>query len=157
MCFFSENVFFDTLLPLVWFSNEQGGTWHIDLAHLKILLFRWCGSGLYAYQPLTTLVGTKCKQCGLYEKDTFKSDDIFDEWELCPFNFTLDPEGHYVHLKDKEFNMTLSCPQCCKFQFSVDSQLQNIFSSLIVLSSNILKGLSMWSFGFWIICDDLLI
>jgi hypothetical protein len=63
-------------------------------------------------------VGTKCKQCGLYEKDTFKSDDIFDECELCPFNFNLDPEGHYVHLKDKEFNMTLSCQQCSKFQFS---------------------------------------
>lgn len=101
--------------------------------------------------------GHKVQAMWTYEKDTFKSDDIFDEWELCPFNFTLDPEGHYVHLKDKEFNMTLSCPQCCKFQFSVDSQLQNIFSSLIVLSSNILKGLSMWSFGFWIICDDLLI
>ncbi|CAM6022917.1 unnamed protein product [Sphagnum balticum] len=68
--------------------------------------------GQESWQLLTTLVGTKCKQCGLYEKDTFKSDDIFDEWELCPFNFTLDPEGHYVHLKDKEFNMTLSCPQC---------------------------------------------
>jgi hypothetical protein len=40
MCFFSENVFFDTLLALAWFSNEQEGTWHINLFGLNFLLFR---------------------------------------------------------------------------------------------------------------------
>jgi hypothetical protein len=57
-------------------------------------------------------VGVKCKRCGLYEKDKIKSDDIFDEWELCPLDFSQDPDVHYFHSKDKEFNMTLSCPQC---------------------------------------------
>ncbi|CAK9880579.1 unnamed protein product [Sphagnum jensenii] len=76
----------------------------------KDCLYKFIGEE--SWQPLTSLVGVKCKRCGLYEKDKIKSDDIFDEWELCPLDFSQDPDVHYFHSKDKEFNMTLSCPQC---------------------------------------------
>lgn len=62
-----------------------------------------------------TLVGKKCKRCGLYEKDTVKSDDVFDEWELCPLDFSPSPEGLYSRFKENEFNLTLLCPNCSKF------------------------------------------
>jgi hypothetical protein len=65
-------------------------------------------------QPIVTLVGKKCKRCGLYEKDAVKSDDTFDQWELCPLDFSPSPEGLYSRLKEKEFNLTLSCPNCSK-------------------------------------------
>ncbi|KAG9453738.1 hypothetical protein H6P81_006642 [Aristolochia fimbriata] len=44
-------------------------------------------------------------------RKTLKSDDIFDEWELCPDEF-LGPGGKYVHIKEKEFSATFSCPEC---------------------------------------------
>ncbi|XP_010253412.1 PREDICTED: uncharacterized protein LOC104594692 [Nelumbo nucifera] len=62
-------------------------------------------------QPLAILADKKCKRCGLYEEDTIKSDDVFDEWELCASDF-IAPDGYYVHFKDKEFNATFLCPQC---------------------------------------------
>ena len=65
------------------------------------------------FQPLTELSNKKCKRCGFYEKDTIKSDDIFDEWEFCPSDFTA--KGKYSRLKDKEVNATFSCPQCIPF------------------------------------------
>lgn len=46
----------------------------------------------------------------IYEKDAFRSDDEFDEWELCAEDFTSD--GKYTHFKDKEFNATFICPEC---------------------------------------------
>lgn len=61
------------------------------------------------FQPLTELNGTKCKRCGIFEDDTFKY-DTFDEWELCPSDFTA--EGRYTHIKDKEFNATFLCRGC---------------------------------------------
>lgn len=60
---------------------------------------------------MTELIEQKCKRCGLYEKDSIKSDDVFDEWELCPDDF-LAPDGKYLRVKEKEFNLTLSCRQC---------------------------------------------
>lgn len=66
-------------------------------------------------QPLTRLVGKKCKRCGIFEKDTFKSDDVFDQWELCPLNFTPSPDGLYHRFKENEFNLTFTCPTCSKF------------------------------------------
>ncbi len=113
ICYFHfwESVWFDTLL-----GDEHKVSLHICLAWKFSVL--WSGSGLFcACQPLTSLVGVKCKRCGLYEKDKIKSDDIFDEWELCPLDFSRDPDVHYFHSKDKEFNMTLSCPQCSKIHF----------------------------------------
>lgn len=60
------------------------------------------------FQPLTELPDEKCKRCGLYEMDTFKSDDVFDEWELCSGDFD---HGIYVHYKEKEFNATFTIPE----------------------------------------------
>ncbi|GLJ23998.1 hypothetical protein SUGI_0456950, partial [Cryptomeria japonica] len=62
--------------------------------------------------PLTTLTGRKCKRCGIYEEDFLWSDDTFDEWELCPDDFSLQPEGRYKHYKEKEVNATFLCSQC---------------------------------------------
>lgn len=63
-----------------------------------------------SWQPLTNFTNKKCKRCGIYEKD-FLRHDIFDEWELCPSDFTA-PDGNYTHLKEKEFNATFSCAAC---------------------------------------------
>ncbi|KAH7442464.1 hypothetical protein KP509_03G090200 [Ceratopteris richardii] len=68
--------------------------------------------GQESWQPLTELEDTKCKRCGLYEEDRIKHDDVFDEWELCPVQFSPEPEGRYHHFKDNELNMTLSCYSC---------------------------------------------
>lgn len=65
-------------------------------------------------QPLTELSGKKCKRCGFYEEDSLKSDDIYEEWEFCPSDFT-DPDGKYIRFKDKEFNATFLCPKCVPF------------------------------------------
>ncbi|VVB06020.1 unnamed protein product [Arabis nemorensis] len=65
--------------------------------------------GEESWQPLTELKGTKCKRCGIYEKDALSS-DTFDEWELCPSDFTAD--GKYTHAKEKEFNATFLCHGC---------------------------------------------
>ncbi|KAK6943736.1 hypothetical protein RJ641_024838 [Dillenia turbinata] len=57
----------------------------------------------------------KCKRCGIYEKDTLKSDDTFDEWEFCPSDFSS-----YAHFKDKEFNATFLCAQCVPLESNTD-------------------------------------
>ncbi|XP_042404220.1 uncharacterized protein LOC121994101 isoform X1 [Zingiber officinale] len=65
--------------------------------------------GKESWQPLTVLSHNKCKRCGLYESDRLKSDDVFDEWELCPDDFLT---GISIHYKSKEFNATLECDEC---------------------------------------------
>lgn len=62
-----------------------------------------------SWQPLTELPDKKCKRCGFYEKDRIKSDDVYDEWELCPSDFT---NGEYTRVKEKEFRATFLCSQC---------------------------------------------
>ncbi|XP_058215928.1 uncharacterized protein LOC131327003 [Rhododendron vialii] len=66
--------------------------------------------GEESWQPLTDFPNKKCKRCGFYEKDFFKSDE-FDEWEFCPSDFT-EPDGRYTHFTDKEFNATFLCSEC---------------------------------------------
>ncbi|XP_047311693.1 uncharacterized protein LOC124915082 [Impatiens glandulifera] len=66
--------------------------------------------GEESWQPLTEFPNKKCKRCGLYEEDLI-SDDVFDEWELCPSDF-IDHDGKYTHFKDKQFNATFLCPDC---------------------------------------------
>lgn len=68
--------------------------------------------GEESWQPLTALPERKCKRCGFYEEDKLTSDDTFDEWELCPGEFSPAPEGRYRHYKKNEFNATFLCPQC---------------------------------------------
>lgn len=64
---------------------------------------------LFYLQPLTELTDNKCKRCGLYEMDSIKSDDVFDEWELCLDDFV---DGKSIHFKQKEFNATFICEEC---------------------------------------------
>ncbi|KAG9138930.1 hypothetical protein Leryth_007543 [Lithospermum erythrorhizon] len=67
--------------------------------------------GEESWQPLTELLNRKCKRCGIYEQDPIKSDDVFDEWELCASDFNIS-DGQYVHLNKKEFNATFLCAEC---------------------------------------------
>ncbi|XWS55743.1 hypothetical protein CRYUN_Cryun09bG0026800 [Craigia yunnanensis] len=67
--------------------------------------------GEESWQPLTELESKKCKRCGFYEKDTFKSDDVYDEWEFCASDFKA-PDGKYILFKEKELNVTFHCPEC---------------------------------------------
>lgn len=64
---------------------------------------------LVLIQPLTDLESRKCKRCGFYEKDSIKSDDVYDEWELCPSEFK---HGKFKRFKEKEFLATFLCPEC---------------------------------------------
>lgn len=77
------------------------------------------------FQPLTELKGTKCKRCGIYEDDIMSS-DTFDEWELCPSDFTAD--GRYTHAKEKELNATFLCHGCSQVEDGELYRKQNIFS-----------------------------
>ncbi|WOL14875.1 hypothetical protein Cni_G23656 [Canna indica] len=93
--------------PTVYFRCQGENKTFLPDVKEKDLLYTF--NGEESWQPLTELPEKKCKRCGLYEEDSFKADDVFDEWELCAGNFI---DGKYVHLKDKQFNATFVCPQC---------------------------------------------
>ena len=63
-------------------------------------------------QPLTLLESPKCKRCGFYEADVWTSDDVFDEWELCPLDFTAGAAGRLEREKQDEFSAVFLCPHC---------------------------------------------
>lgn len=95
--------------PTVYF-HCQGGNKTI-LPDVKKTHVLYAFKGEESWQPLTELTNRKCKRCGFYEKDRIDSDDVFDEWELCPSDFT-EPDGKYIRVKEKEFNATFLCPKC---------------------------------------------
>ncbi|KAJ8636962.1 hypothetical protein MRB53_011229 [Persea americana] len=95
--------------PSVYFRCQ--GENKTMLPDVKKTNFLYTFRGAESWQPLTKLPGNKCKRCGLYEEDHLTPDDVFDEWELCPDDFTA-PSGKYIRFKDNEFNATLLCPQC---------------------------------------------
>nr|KYP33629.1 hypothetical protein KK1_045509 [Cajanus cajan] len=68
-------------------------------------------NGQETWQPLINFSSKKCKRCGLYEEDSITSDDVLEEWEFCPSDFTA-PHGEYIRFKEKEFNATFLCPEC---------------------------------------------
>ncbi|KAL1367933.1 hypothetical protein HN51_022042 [Arachis hypogaea] len=68
-------------------------------------------NGQESWQPLTNFSSKKCKRCGFYEEDSIKSDDVFDEWEFCPSDFTAS-NAEYIRFKEKEFNATFLCSEC---------------------------------------------
>lgn len=94
--------------PEVYFRCK--GENKTDLPDVKNANELYKFKGEESWQPLTEFLDKKCKRCGFYERDTFKSDDVFDEWEFCPSEFTAD--GKYIKIKDKEVNATFSCPEC---------------------------------------------
>ncbi|XP_020211325.1 uncharacterized protein LOC109796102 [Cajanus cajan] len=102
--------------PDVYFSCK--GDNKIHLPDIKKAHVFYSFKGEESWQPLTNFTGKKCKRCGFYEQDKILSDDVFDEWELCPSDFTA-PDGRYIHFKEKEFNASLLCPECLSFYAGV--------------------------------------
>ncbi|KAG9453740.1 hypothetical protein H6P81_006644 [Aristolochia fimbriata] len=95
--------------PSVYFNCQGENKTFLPDVKSRNIVYKF--KGAESWQPLTELPDNKCKRCGFYEEDTVKSDDIFDEWELCPDEF-LGPGGKYVRIKEKEFSATFSCPEC---------------------------------------------
>ncbi|XP_008783630.2 uncharacterized protein LOC103702829 isoform X2 [Phoenix dactylifera] len=93
--------------PTIYFYCK--GENKIILPDVKEKHFFYTFKGKESWQPLTELTDNKCKRCGLYEMDRIKSDDVFDEWELCLDDFI---DGKSIHFKEKEFNATFICGQC---------------------------------------------
>ncbi|KAL6138660.1 hypothetical protein ACLB2K_063939 [Fragaria x ananassa] len=75
----------------------------------KKVLYKF--NGQESWQPLTKLEGRKCKRCGFYEEDAIKSDDVFEEWELCPSDFSGN-DGKFRRITKDGFNATFLCPKC---------------------------------------------
>uniref|UniRef100_A0A2P2J5P0 DUF7953 domain-containing protein n=1 Tax=Rhizophora mucronata TaxID=61149 RepID=A0A2P2J5P0_RHIMU len=95
--------------PTVYFHCQGGNK--TELPDVGKVNFTYSFKGEESWQPLTEFTSKKCKRCGFYEKDTFKSDDVFDEWEFCPSGFKGSDEK-YRRIKEKEFDATFLCPQC---------------------------------------------
>ncbi|KAJ0245666.1 Uncharacterized protein HA466_0181050 [Hirschfeldia incana] len=93
--------------PIVYFRCKgENKTMFPDVKSTNV---SYSFNGQESWQPLTKLKGTKCKICGIYEEDTFRY-DTYNEWELCPSDFTS--EGRYTHAKAKDFNATFLCHGC---------------------------------------------
>ncbi|KAH7677961.1 Concanavalin A-like lectin/glucanase domain-containing protein [Dioscorea alata] len=98
-----------------WFGSKPNvyfqchGENRTFLPDVKQSHLQYTFKGEESWQPLTELNEKKCKRCGLFEMDSFKPDDVFDEWELCPGDFI---DGKYVRSKDKEVNATFICLEC---------------------------------------------
>lgn len=75
--------------PVIYFQCQ--GEIKIILPDVKVKNFVYKFKGIESWQPLAGLPDKKCKRCGLYELDRLKSDDVFNEWRLCP-------EGNFVHI-----------------------------------------------------------
>ncbi|KAG1365717.1 hypothetical protein COCNU_12G007170 [Cocos nucifera] len=93
--------------PTIYFYCK--GEKKIILPEVKEKHFFYTYKGKESWQPLTELPDNKCKRCGLYEMDSIKSDDVFDEWELCLDDFI---DGKSTHFKEEEFNATFRCEKC---------------------------------------------
>ncbi|KAK8928601.1 hypothetical protein KSP39_PZI017759 [Platanthera zijinensis] len=107
--------------PTVYFhcQGELRKTFLPDVEKTHIL---YTFKGEESWQPLTELPEEKCKRCGIYEHDAFKSDDTFDEWELCPADFL---DGKYFRFIENEFNATFLCSNCTASADSNKEQSQN--------------------------------
>lgn len=98
--------------PSVYFRCSGDNKTILPDVKKKHVLYAFKGEE--SWQPLTEFTARKCKRCGFYEKDSVLSDDEFDEWELCPSDFTA-PDGKYVHFKEKELNASFICAECLSF------------------------------------------
>ncbi|XP_061366657.1 uncharacterized protein LOC133309831 isoform X2 [Gastrolobium bilobum] len=98
--------------PTVYFLCKGDNRTELPDVKKKHVLYAFKGEE--SWQPMTNFSSKKCKRCGFYEEDSFIADDVFDEWELCPSDFTA-PDGVYVRFKEKEFNASFLCPECLSF------------------------------------------
>lgn len=80
--------------------------------------------GEESFQPLTDFTSKKCKRCGFYEEEHIKFDDVFDEWEFCPSDFSAS-NGRYIRTNGKEFNATFLCPECVKHDKTTNSDIHS--------------------------------
>ncbi|RRT51278.1 hypothetical protein B296_00045165 [Ensete ventricosum] len=113
------------------------------LPDVKEKHFSYIFDGEESWQPLTELPGKKCKRCGLYEFDTIKSDDVFDEWDLCLDDFI---NGISIHYKAKEFNATLLCEDCQvatgkKFPLFIDGSANKKMDLFLVVVISVLVSI----------------
>ncbi|KAJ8899774.1 hypothetical protein K2173_019474 [Erythroxylum novogranatense] len=104
--------------PTVYFRCK--GEDRVELPDVKEVNVSYSFNGEESWQPLTQITDKKCKRCGFYEKDNFKPDDVFDEWELCPSDFK-DSDGKYRRIKDNEFDATFLCLQCASLGADANS------------------------------------
>ncbi|CAI0472530.1 unnamed protein product [Linum tenue] len=95
--------------PTVYFRCK--GEDEIELPDVKEVNVTYRFNGDESWQPLTELTSKKCKRCGFYVKHIIKSDDVFEEWELCPSDF-FDSDGKYRRVKEQEFDAAFLCKQC---------------------------------------------
>lgn len=98
--------------PTVYFKCQGGNKTKLPDVQKEHVLYSF--NGEESWQPLTEFKSKKCKRCGFYEEDSIKSDDVFEEWELCPSDFTA-PDGEYVRYNKKEFNATFLCLECTAY------------------------------------------
>ncbi|XP_014512821.1 uncharacterized protein LOC106771365 isoform X1 [Vigna radiata var. radiata] len=68
-------------------------------------------NGEESWQPLSNFTSKECRRCGFYEEDSITSDDVLDEWEFCPSDFTV-PDGEYIRFKENQFVATFLCSEC---------------------------------------------
>ncbi|KAL1822656.1 hypothetical protein ACET3Z_009434 [Daucus carota] len=104
--------------PQVYFSCKGENKTFLPDVKKKNVVYAFRGQE--SWQPLTEFSNNKCKRCGLYEKDSLKSDDVFGEWEFCPDDFTV-PNGQYGYSVEKEFNATFSCPDCVAMKADIEN------------------------------------
>lgn len=95
--------------PTVYFHCK--GENKTELPDVKEVNISYTFKAEESWQPLTEFASKKCKRCGFYEKDIVKSDDVFDEWELCASDFS-DSDGKFRRTKENEFDATFLCTQC---------------------------------------------
>ncbi|CAO2839618.1 unnamed protein product [Amaranthus hypochondriacus] len=92
--------------PTIYFQCKgENKTFLPDVRKANVL---YAFKGEESWQPLTEFSSKKCKRCGIYEKDIL-TDDIFDEWEFCPSDFS---DGKFTYVKKGEFNATFICSIC---------------------------------------------
>ncbi|KAF1898013.1 hypothetical protein Lal_00032775 [Lupinus albus] len=103
--------------PIVYFKcNEENRTVLPDVKK-KDTFYSFKGEefGRFLIMPSLLLFSSTVyvfrNGVGLYEEDRLLSDDVFDEWEFCPSDFTA-TYGKYVRVKEKEFNATFLCSEC---------------------------------------------
>ncbi|CAJ2652849.1 unnamed protein product [Trifolium pratense] len=97
--------------------------------------FVYAFNGQQSWQVLSNFSSKKCKPCGLYEENSITpSDDAFDEWELCPSDFTS-PHGEYIKFKEKQFNATFLCPDCLSLVSSTSGKRGKRIAILVFLGA----------------------
>ncbi|CAN1304479.1 hypothetical protein LINPERPRIM_LOCUS26214 [Linum perenne] len=117
MQIYNTHEWFKSSKPTVYFDCK--GENKTFLPDVKLVNVTYNFNGDESWQPLMEFPSEKCKRCGFYEQDTFKADDVYEEWEICPSDFRN--SGMYQRFKADEFNATFICQQCVPLCSSTES------------------------------------